>query len=261
MNKKLLLSVLALLLLIVVAVPLLAACSEVKQKEYNADDDPKESVTGEKEGEMTDPPVDTDNVETDDVETEAATDAPVNEPEPFVPYIERIEDPIYAIYAGPGYDHEYVGMVGVVGAFTIVEEKTDASGSLWGRLKSGAGWVDLTYNRALKNKSIDVHYTEAGEKIERMIAVDEGAYVSFLTVEAKVGVTVSLYKMGYVGSVEEKVYLESATLDAGEKIGVQYAFTDTGSLIIEAARSDGDKQVYVVYQSGKDGSLVCSLQK
>jgi hypothetical protein len=48
------------------------------------------------------------------------------------------------IYDGPGYDYGYLKEVGEDGVYTIVEERIGDDGFLWGRLKSGAGWVRLT---------------------------------------------------------------------------------------------------------------------
>jgi len=45
------------------------------------------------------------------------------------------------IYSGPGYDYAYVRDVGKDGVYTIVEEQIDDDYNVWGRLKSGAGWV------------------------------------------------------------------------------------------------------------------------
>ena len=45
---------------------------------------------------------------------------------------------------GPGYDYGYLKEVGEDGVYTIVEEMIGDDGFLWGRLKSGAGWVRLT---------------------------------------------------------------------------------------------------------------------
>lgn len=45
---------------------------------------------------------------------------------------------------GPGYDYGYLKEVGEDGVYTIVEERIGDDGFLWGRLKSGAGWVRLT---------------------------------------------------------------------------------------------------------------------
>lgn len=49
-----------------------------------------------------------------------------------------------SVFDGPGYDNGYARAVGEDGVYTIVEERTDEEGSLWGKLKSGVGWVNLT---------------------------------------------------------------------------------------------------------------------
>lgn len=48
------------------------------------------------------------------------------------------------IYLGHGVDYGYSKQVGEEGIYTIVEEAYDEYGNLWGKLKSGAGWVRLT---------------------------------------------------------------------------------------------------------------------
>lgn len=47
------------------------------------------------------------------------------------------------IYEGPGDGCDFARTVGEDGVYTIVEEAFDSFGNLWGRLKSGAGWVML----------------------------------------------------------------------------------------------------------------------
>ncbi|MBQ3575209.1 MAG: hypothetical protein IJA26_06045, partial [Clostridia bacterium] len=58
-----------------------------------------------------------------------------------------------AIYAGPGYDYAYVRDVGEDGVYTIVEEQIDDDYNVWGKLKSGAGWVFI------ENDWADTFYT------------------------------------------------------------------------------------------------------
>lgn len=83
--------------------------------------------------------------ETTQAPTTEATQAPTAaEPEQGLPYLQKIPRPDQSIYDGPGYDYGFVGTVRVQGTYTIVEESTDYEGNLWGRLKSGIGWVDLT---------------------------------------------------------------------------------------------------------------------
>jgi uncharacterized protein YraI len=48
------------------------------------------------------------------------------------------------IYSGPGFAYGYVKTVGVDGVYTIVKEAYCSDGYLWGKLKSGVGWVRLS---------------------------------------------------------------------------------------------------------------------
>ena len=79
--------------------------------------------------------------EKDDVPEETAPS-----PEAMEPYLQEVKSGATPIYGGPGGSQ--VGTVGEPGVFTIVEEQEDAEGKLWGRLKSGAGWLNLTELRA-----------------------------------------------------------------------------------------------------------------
>ena len=65
-----------------------------------------------------------------------------------VPYLQRVKRADEAVFAGPSYDESCVGTVREAGVYTIVEEADDGEGHLWGRLKSGAGWLDLTHVRS-----------------------------------------------------------------------------------------------------------------
>lgn len=82
--------------------------------------------------------------------TEKPTEPPVQEPEEILgmssalPYLLEIDRADQSIYDGPGYDYAFVDTVREMGAYTIVEEAWDLEGNLWGKLKSGMGWVDLT---------------------------------------------------------------------------------------------------------------------
>ena len=66
-------------------------------------------------------------------------------PKKNVPYLQRIERSDQSIYEGPGYDYCFVDTVRQRGTYTIVEEVRDSEGNLWGRLKSGKGWICLKY--------------------------------------------------------------------------------------------------------------------
>ena len=76
----------------------------------------------------------------------AQTEVPATQA-PFEPYLLKIRNAELPIYAGPGYDQKQVGAIRDKGTYTIVEEKQVRSPEMglvtWGRLKSGAGWIDL----------------------------------------------------------------------------------------------------------------------
>ena len=59
------------------------------------------------------------------------------------PYFVKAQGAKTAIpyYSGPGYSYAAAGSIKEDGKFTILEDRYDASGNLWGRLKSGVGWV------------------------------------------------------------------------------------------------------------------------
>ena len=61
-----------------------------------------------------------------------------------VPYLVRISVPDLNIRIGPGVEYDKTGKYTGIGTFTIVEEKNG-----WGRLKSNAGWISLSYAKRL----------------------------------------------------------------------------------------------------------------
>ncbi|MBR6825954.1 MAG: hypothetical protein IKM59_05330 [Oscillospiraceae bacterium] len=86
------------------------------------------------------------------VPTEATTVPPETTEETVPPTTQPADDGSYIvtllsstpIYRAPNEYSEFIQYVGVYGAYTIVEEAWDQYGNLWGRLKSGVGWVMLS---------------------------------------------------------------------------------------------------------------------
>jgi len=73
----------------------------------------------------------------------AASPAQPKPPAGFAPYLVRVNAANLAIYKGPGTGNAAVGSIKDRGVYTIVEEADGAGAKKWGRLKSGAGWIDL----------------------------------------------------------------------------------------------------------------------
>ena len=76
--------------------------------------------------------------------TEPPTEAPTKPRKPMseVPYIQTLPREGRFVYQGPSYDSPVVQPM-PHGAFTIVEEVYDGQNFLWGKLKSGIGWICL----------------------------------------------------------------------------------------------------------------------
>jgi uncharacterized protein YgiM (DUF1202 family) len=73
---------------------------------------------------------------------------PTPEPTPtpsFEPYTVQVTTDCLNIRQGAGTNYAIVGQITDRGIYTIVEESTGNGASLWGKLKSGAGWIALDY--------------------------------------------------------------------------------------------------------------------
>jgi len=63
----------------------------------------------------------------------------------FLPYKVKINTDSLNIRKGPGIDTKKVGCIKDNGVYTIIAEEKGLGASLWGKLKSGAGWIALNY--------------------------------------------------------------------------------------------------------------------
>lgn len=67
----------------------------------------------------------------------------------FTPYRIKVTTNALNIRKGAGTNTAKVGCIRDKGVYTIVEEKTGVGASLWGKLKSGAGWISLDYAKKI----------------------------------------------------------------------------------------------------------------
>ena len=185
-------------------------------------------------------------------------------PEKNVPYLQRIERSDQSIYEGPGYDYCFVDTVRQRGTYTIVEEVRDSEGNLWGRLKSGIGWVDLTeiQSEGYKNTLISANYADED-------FVLHGAYHHYTSgQEYSIPITIRAY--GRIQNV--KLYgieLTDAGLLPGADMITLPEMTEEMPLVAELAfpgdmsmygiqfvDEDGRTRVYSIHISGRNGALI-----
>lgn len=75
--------------------------------------------------------------------------APVTPPKPavFAPYTIKVTGNPLNIRKGPGTNYAACGSINDNGVYTIVEEASGTGAKMWGKLKSGAGWISLDYTK------------------------------------------------------------------------------------------------------------------
>ena len=172
----------------------------------------------------------------------------------------RIEDPETMIYAAPGFASEVAAPVEEAGAYTIVEESTDADGNRWGRLKSGAGWVCLT-NPPLA--PIYADYAPEDFNAYHAYWSEETDYITaigFTPAEALTDV-----KFGLLDWFETESWQMAEVLHTMDELDPDHAFLaqvvfwgDMTTYGISFTDANGQPRHYAVSISGKDGSLVCT---
>lgn len=61
----------------------------------------------------------------------------------FQPYMIRVKCPLNYRTA-PGVENKRAGTINDKNCYTIIEERTSSDGGTWGKLKSGAGWINVS---------------------------------------------------------------------------------------------------------------------
>ena len=193
-------------------------------------------------------------------EDPAETTAPPETTEPDGDYILRIEDPETMIYAAPGFTNEVTALVEEAGAYTIVEEQRDRDGNLWGRLKSGLGWVCLT-NPALA--PIYADYAEESFNAYHAYWCDETDYIT--SIGFTPGEKLTDVRFGLLDWFETESWQMAEVLYTMDELDPDHAFLaqvvfwgDMTTYGISFTDADGAARHYAVSISGRDGSLVCA---
>lgn len=180
-----------------------------------------------------------------------------------LPYRQKIKRADHPIYNGPGYDHIQVGTVEKSGTYTIVDEQVDDEGNLWGKLKSGVGWVDLSQvreendNVPLITASIPSKTLLESKKYHHCIA-DTSQYMLQVALRIREPVThVAIYDVVLNG--DEEYLSKLFTLDSWNPdmpIIADVTFPGPGSLYeIHFTDSAGRLHRYTISESGRNGEV------
>jgi len=156
-----------------------------------------------------------------------------------------------------------VGIVGERGTYTIVEEVRDDEENLWGKLKSGLGWVDLTKIRAGEYALISANYAD-----ENLLL--HGAYhhcpgggaeyripIAFRAYGALRDVTLFYFDFGDEGYIPGEEFFTLAELTEEMPLVAELVFPGDLSMYgIRFTDEAGDVHTYGIYISGRNGELV-----
>ncbi len=180
------------------------------------------------------------------------------------PAARKITRPDIMIYTGPGYDYADTGTLLEPGIYTLTEETVDDEGFTWGRLKSGAGWIDLTKAAAeAPHIPLTLALTDAETAHGtdcHLYAADETDYTRWLYLEAYETLTdVRLSFMDFTEDGfrpgEARYTLDTWTADKPLILGVVFYgdFTTFGLTFTDAA---GTQRTYRIFESGRNGSVM-----
>lgn len=194
------------------------------------------------------------------------TEPEETQPQSKLPYLENIQWADQPIYSGPGYDYDYVQTVGIAGSYTIVEESYDDLGHLWGKLKSGIGWVDLTNaryadgHRGEETALITAFFAEESAQGDVFYLGDETQYAVAIGFAAAEELDFQFCQLSLEGeSYQVSQALTRDRLGSGETFVAKISFpgdmTTYGMIVTDTSQQT---HYYAVYISGKDGSLICT---
>ena len=196
---------------------------------------------------------------------ESETEAKVEtEKPPVFPYTVKITRPDLTIHEAAGYDY-YAAMLLPIGTYTITEEAKDEEGNLWGKLKSGAGWIDLT--KAAETPASPILLTAEqlpkntlpdGPYHEHIASADDYALrMLFRAYGVLTNITFSALSYGDSGTVPVGDVYTLAKLTPEKPLVITASFPgDLSAYGISYTDADGNRHNCMLSISGRNGSLV-----
>ena len=176
----------------------------------------------------------------------------------------KVTRPDLTIHTGPGYDNEDIGTLLDVGTYTITEQIVCDEGITWGKLKSGLGWIDL-------NKASDAtqHIPITMERIDKellgemdchLYLREETEYTQYLLIKPYEALTD--VKLCFMSLAEDSLQpgetlysLDKLDEDKPLVLGVVF-YGDFTTFGLTFTDGEGIERQYIIYTSGRNGSIV-----
>ena len=178
-------------------------------------------------------------------------------------YLVQIPFADQSIFDAPGYDNYFVQTCEVAGTYTIVEEHLDDEGNLWGKLKSGAGWVDLTEveNRIAENAPVSANYADD-------LLLESNQYLFFSDTETEYSFLIAIRAYETLSDVRlcnANLFGENGLTElyTAEEISPEmplvaniYLPGDMSAYMLIFKDSEGTEHSYIITSSGRNNTLV-----
>ena len=203
--------------------------------------------------------------------TTEPTTAPATEPttaptEPENKNLQQVKAVGAYIFDEPSYDGGVVQPM-PTGTYTIVSEKTDDEGNLWGKLKSGLGWICLTeirdFDEPVAIGEPDPDMKKKGSYKE--IVIHDSEYAFPVVIQACEKLTdVFLYscELGDTDMVAAERLTGVDTLAKGKLLVVWLEFPgDFSTFQLDVTAKNGKVYSYQFMTSGRNGTLAVSRVK
>lgn len=178
-------------------------------------------------------------------------------------YVIRIPWRGISVLSDPVYDAEFVCSIDEPGAYTIVEETQDFEGNLWGKLKSGLGWVNVTQINAYHENTPPMLANYASDELLNSgnyhhCIVDTSQYavkIAFYPTEKLTDVT--FYSMVLTENLErDRQWFSGTELTPDIPFVAQVAFPGDMSMYeITFTDADGNNCIYRIGISGRNGTI------
>ena len=191
-------------------------------------------------------------------ETQAETEPPVQLPPMSTSFPYTISAPAEAcVFTMPDPDSKFVQTIGQDGIYTITEEARSENGDIWGKLKSGLGWINLTnpYCSGSQVPAVTCSYT-GNEVLQRNIITYRSGYDwPYLTFHVHTTITdVQLIETNHDEYV--KTHYTAPLWQGGSFLIIQPSFPfDFSAMTLSYYDSNGQYHSIFFKDSLKDGTI------
>lgn len=200
-------------------------------------------------------PTETTPTETVEATTET-TVPPATEPQGFLQKVTSHDQPIFDT---PTYDGRFVGTVQEAGTYTIIDRVQDDEGNHWGKLKSGAGWLDLSNVEFVNQSPLLISAAELTYDVtgEHHLYGTEQMYSCPIIIHAYKTLTdVQFYSLVYEETHRiDQVLYRLPELTADKPLVAHVLFPGDLSMYGISFVVDGQTYYYLMAQNGRNNAL------